>query len=261
MPNTSIEIIRRREDLDTAWLGAAVGAPVAGFEAQAIGTGQMSQSHRVALAYAAGPGAGPETVVVKLASADPTSRATGIGLGIYEAEVRFYDELAPRIGGPLAACLATAFDEQEGWFTLVLEDIAPARQGDQIDGCTVAEARLAMQELARLHAPVFADAHLGATEWLNRASPITGAVLAQLLGGFFERYGERIAPEHRALCERFVASADAWLDDRPGPLGLVHGDYRLDNMLFGEAGSARPLTVVDWQTVGWGPPMLDASYF
>ena len=35
--------------------------------------------------------------------------------------------------------------------------------------------------------------------------------------------------------------------------GLVHGDYRLDNMLFGEPGADRPLTVVDWQTVTWGP--------
>ena len=35
--------------------------------------------------------------------------------------------------------------------------------------------------------------------------------------------------------------------------GLVHGDYRLDNMLFGQPGADRPLTVVDWQTVTWGP--------
>ena len=43
--------------------------------------------------------------------------------------------------------------------------------------------------------------------------------------------------------------------------GLVHGDYRLDNMLFGRRGSRRDLTVVDWQTVGWGPAMTDVSYF
>ena len=39
--------------------------------------------------------------------------------------------------------------------------------------------------------------------------------------------------------------------------GLVHGDYRLDNLLF----SADGCTVVDWQTCAWGPAMLDASYF
>ena len=33
----------------------------------------------------------------------------------------------------------------------------------------------------------------------------------------------------------------------------MHGDYRLDNMLFSRPGSLRELTVVDWQTVTWGP--------
>ena len=41
----------------------------------------------------------------------------------------------------------------------------------------------------------------------------------------------------------------------------MHGDYRLDNMLFGRSGSRRDLTVVDWQTVGWGPAMTDVAYF
>ncbi len=44
-------------------------------------------------------------------------------------------------------------------------------------------------------------------------------------------------------------------------MGLVHGDYRLDNMLFGTDGADRPLTVVDWQTVSWGPALTDLSYF
>ena len=41
----------------------------------------------------------------------------------------------------------------------------------------------------------------------------------------------------------------------------MHGDYRLDNMLFGRPGSLRDLTVVDWQTVTWGPAMTDVAYF
>ncbi len=41
----------------------------------------------------------------------------------------------------------------------------------------------------------------------------------------------------------------------------MHGDYRLDNLLFGEPASPQPFTVVDWQTVGWGPVMSDVAYF
>ena len=66
------------------------------------------------------------------------------------------------------------------------------------------------------------------------------------------------------MCERLVASFDAYVAGEAAPQrahGLVHGDYRLDNMLFGEPGADRPLTVVDWQTVTWGPAMTDVAYF
>ena len=42
---------------------------------------------------------------------------------------------------------------------------------------------------------------------------------------------------------------------------LAHGDYRLDNMLFGPPGSDRPLVVVDWQTVRLGCGTSDVAYF
>src|SRR2546427_7080756 len=148
----SLRIIHTAEDLDPDWLARALGSgPVAAFALERIGTGQMSESHRVSLTYEDPERAWPATIVLKLAASDPASRATGVGLGIYAREVRFYRELAPRIGGPLAACHAAALDERGGWFTLLLEDVAPAAVGDQIAGCGVEEARQAMRALARLH--------------------------------------------------------------------------------------------------------------
>jgi hypothetical protein len=256
------KIVRTLDELDGEWLQAALHTgPIRSFTAAHIGTGQMSDSHRISLDYADPDGAGPATVVLKIASADSSSRATGVGLGIYEREVRFYSELAPRIGGPLATCRVASYDEVEGWFTLLLEDVAPALPGDQLAGCSVEQARLAMRALARLHAPVLEDRELASSGWLNRPSPVSGALVSQLLPAFLERYGEHIAPEHRALCARFVPRVQAWLDARHPPQGLVHGDFRLDNLLFGQPGSARALTVVDWQTVGWGGAMADAAYF
>jgi len=262
MPSSPLRIVRTLDDLDVAWLARALqSGPVASFVHEKIGTGQMSESHRISLTYADPEPTGPATVVVKLAASDPTSRATGVGLGIYAREIRFYEELAPRIGGPLAACHLARFDASEGWFTLLLEDVTPAEQGDQIGGCSVEQARLAMRELARLHAPLLGDQALARSDWLNQTPVVNQALVSQLLPGFLERYGDRIAPEHRALCERLVASLDDWLADRRAPLGLVHGDFRLDNMLFGAPRSPRPLTVVDWQTVAWGGAMTDAAYF
>ena len=90
------------------------------------------------------------------------------------------------------------------------------------------------------------------------------ALITQLFAGFAGRYGDTIRPEQRLVCQRLVDSFDAHLaaeaaPDRP--MGLVHGDYRLDNLLFGRPGSPRDLTVVDWQTVTWGQAMTDVAYF
>ena len=255
-------VLHTADGLTTAWLQAALGTgPVAGFRIEQIGTGQMSRNHRVSIDYESGADDGPGSVVLKTASPDETSRGTGLRLGIYEREIRFYRELAPRLGGPLPVCHAAAFEPERGWFTLLLEDVAPAVQGDQIAGCTVDEARVAVHELARLHAPVFGNPELSVTPWLNQPNPLGQAVMAPLLGMFLERYGDRVSPEHQDVCRRFVASLDDWTADRRPPLGLVHGDYRLDNMMFGAAGARHRFVVVDWQTVGWGSAMTDVSYF
>ncbi|HWX95676.1 MAG TPA: phosphotransferase [Solirubrobacteraceae bacterium] len=257
-----VSVLRRPEDLSAEWLAAALGSgPIDGFTVESIGTGQMSESRRVAIEYANGADSGPSTVVLKTASENENSRSAGVGLGIYEREICFYRDLAARVGGPLAACHLAVMDIEQGWFTLLLEDVAPAIQGDQIAGCSVEQARLGMHELAKLHAPVFADSQLGATPWLNRGNVLNQSLMTQLLPAFIERHGERVLPEHQEVCRRFVASLDGWVADRRPPLGLVHGDYRLDNMLFGADDARRRFVAVDWQTVSWGPVMTDAAYF
>ena len=261
MPITNLE---RPEDLTAEWLTAAVGAgTIERFNAERIGTGQMSECYRVALTYADGA-AGPGSVVLKVAASDPVSRQTGLALGLYEREVRFYTDVAPRIDGPVAPCYHAGFDGETGVFHLLLGDAGPAVVGDEIRGATIEQAMLAMTELGRLHAQLLGEAAMADVEWLNRGAPMNQALIAQLYAGFAERYGENIAPAHREVCERLVASFDAYLAAEAAAdrvHGLVHGDYRLDNMLFGERGADRPLTVVDWQTVTWGPAMTDVAYF
>ncbi len=248
-----MSLIREPGEITGAWLSTVLGGEPELLGTERIGTGQMSQSHRVRF----GGADGESSVIVKLASDDATSRATGVGMGAYYREIAFYANLAERIGGPLAHCHLAVYDEREGWFTLVLEDMRDALVGDQIAGCELDQARAAIRTLARLHGPVIGDLALGTADYLNQPNPLDQALLSQLIGPFLERYGERIASEHAELCERLVQSLDAWAADRRPPLGLVHGDFRLDNLLF--AGDS--CTAVDWQTVTWGPALVDVSYF
>ena len=255
--------IERPADLTADWLTAAVGAGrIGAFEVERIGTGQMSECYRVRLDYAAGEG--PASVILKVAASDPVSRQTGHALGLYEREVRFYSELAPGLGGPVAQCFHASYDPDSGVFALLLDDAAPAEVGDEIRGATLADATLALTHLGHLHAPLIGSQALAATAWLGAASPMNQALLTQLFVGFLDRYGEVITPEQRTVCQRLVDSFDAYVAAEAAPQrvkGLVHGDYRLDNMLFGRPGALRDLTVVDWQTVTWGPALTDVAYF
>ncbi len=208
----------------------------------------------------------PTSVVLKLPSLDETSRATGVMLRNYEREVKFYLELADTVDLRIPHCHHGEWDEESGDFTLVLEDMAPAEQGDQIRGCAIGAAQLAVDELARLHGPRWADESLFDKEWLGRRTGDDDA--AMLLGlwqmffpPFLEVYNAYLSSEAIELATTFGSRLGEWVDGRTGPDTIIHGDYRLDNMLFGTAAGGPPLTTVDWQTPGHGAPLADLSYF
>lgn len=265
MQPTQTAVLDRPEDLTCEWLTTALGrGPVSGFSFERIGTGQMSECYRVSLSYAP-DGDGPASVVLKVAATDPNSRQTGLALGLYEREVLFYTDIAPALAdGPVAPCYHAAIDTKTGAFDLLLGDAVPAEVGDEIRGATAEQAGVALTELGRMHGSAAGAEALNRAEWLNREAPVNQGLIAGLHAAFVERYAGLITPEQRQVCERLVESFDAYLADEGAPerpMGLVHGDYRLDNMLFGDAGADRALTVVDWQTVTKGPAFTDVAYF
>jgi hypothetical protein len=246
------------------WLSDVLGAVVTAVDKEMVGTGQMGDSVRLRLAYAAGA-QGPASVVAKLPALDPTSRATAAAVRSYEIEVSFYRELAPALPVRAPHCYLAWHDAATDDFILLLEDLAPARQGDQLAGCTVDQAAIAVAELPKLHAPLWGDARLESMPWLHRNTPESAVMTTMLVSGLYDgfrtRYADRLDPEVFDLCERFVPRLGRYLADRPGSWTVAHGDYRLDNLLFGTEGGGPPVAVVDWQTVAHGPGVGDLSYF
>jgi hypothetical protein len=254
-------VANRPEDVTPEFLSAALGVEVKGFTLQPVGTGQMADSVRFTLEPA---GMAPPSVVLKFAAANDTSRATGVALRSYEIEVRFYQELAPTVGIRTPRCHHAAVDPATGWFTLVLEDVTPAVQGDQLTGCSADHAALAIEEAARLHAPRWGDPALLELEWFHKGDAARSGTLMIVQGlfpGFLERYAERLTAEQVGVAERMVAGLGNLFSAATAPLTVAHGDYRLDNMLFGSGGDAPPLAVVDWQTTTTGAALADVSYF
>jgi len=247
-----------------AWLtrtlraaGVAGDASVVGVRRTRIGTGLVGQSIRFALTWDR-PGDLPDTVVGKFPSPDPKSRERGHTGGEYEREVRFYQDLAARAGIRVPRCHLAAYDPDTGDFTLLLDDLAPARQGDQLTGCDVTQARAALAEAAALHAAYWDDRTLDDLPYLSRPDPeLLGAFLADVWPVFREQYRAYLPPGGEETAERFVQSFPAWATSRTGPPCLAHGDFRIDNMMF----TGPRVSIVDWQTIQQAPAASDVAYF
>ena len=245
------------EDLKPAFLGEVLGCEVTSVEVEQVGTGQIGTCYRVRLA---GDGV-PATVLVKLPPPDPGTR--DMMAGAYRGEVRFYQEVAPTVAVRVPGCHHAWAADDSGEFVLVMEDLAPAEQGDQIAGCTVDQARDAVVNLAGLHGPRWCDAALVEVETLGRNGPDEIALLLEMYGPttelFLDGLGDLVSPEDAATLRGCGPVLEAWLLGRPERFGLVHGDYRLDNLMFPPAGPG--VVAVDWQTLSLGLPARDLAYF
>lgn len=255
-------IISDPQQIDTAWLTSALQyaghkGKVEHFEATSIGTGQVGENVRFTLT---GDNI-PDTVVGKFPSPDPVSRQTGIDQRNYVREVFFYQSIKDTVDVTTPKVFFADADAQTHDFVILMEDLAPGEQGDQIEGCTADQAALAMEELAKLQGPRWGDPTLAEHELLagSASQPEALQMLYKALEpGFIERYSSRLSTSDESVVHSVGERLDRYQAAWEGPPGLIHIDYRLDNMMFG---GPYPLAVVDWQSISLGCPIADASYF
>jgi hypothetical protein len=240
-------------------------ATVASFTAKRVGTGQVGESVRFTIEYRGDAKGAPRTIVGKFPSSDEESRATGVNFGNYIREVNFYHLLAPTALISTPTCLHADVDPETSEFVLMMEDLAPAVQGDQMKGVTLHQAELAIEEAAKLHASHWNDTSLEDLAWISEtraAAPVTtGDLMATLWSGFRDRYTTRIPPHCIEIGDAIIRNYRFYRNGYQGPKCLIHMDFRPDNMMFGTAEGGRPITVVDWQSLGLGCGMHDVSYF
>jgi hypothetical protein len=261
-------VVGSAAEVTPAWLtevlrvDGAIGkdSSVLAHRATTIGTGQVGNNVRFALEYEGAPG--PASVVCKFGSSDPASAAAGVSMKLYETEVAFYRELARTLDVSRPYCYFAAVIAGTAEAVVVMEDLAPAVQGDQIDGCSVTQAELAMDEAARLHGPRWGDEALLSIPWLRHDDHGGGleTALSHVWDAFVERYGPSVEPVTLAAGKELAELGPRIAAHRPRVLAPAHTDFRLDNMLFGR-GEVRALTVVDWQTVALGCGPRDVAYF
>jgi hypothetical protein len=225
-----------------------------------IGTGQMSESRRLHLTYS-GPISLPGTLIAKFPSGDEKSRAAGRATRCYEVESSFYSDLQEALDVAAPRCFHVERDEVTDDFLLLLEDLAPCRQGDQLEGCSPDEATTCVDELVKLHGPLWNSPFLGKLAWLNRSTSRersgSRALMESVYPSFVERYRDRLEPSTARLVEQFVHDPGAYFNRDLPHRTVVHGDFRLDNILFRDGG----VGVIDFQTVTHACGAQDLAYF
>jgi aminoglycoside phosphotransferase (APT) family kinase protein len=136
-----------------------------------------------------------------------------------------------------------AMVEGRVFWTASLPTLSPAQRRE------IYEAEVAT--LARLHA--FDPAQIGLGDY---GKP----------GNYFGRQVERWSRQYRASETDPIPEMDrllAWLPQTlpvQERVSVVHGDYRLDNMIF-HAQEPRVIAVLDWELSTLGDPLADLTYF
>ena len=143
----------------------------------------------------------------------------------------------------------------------MLEDMAPSRQGDQIQGGSPQQVRSAVVELAKLGSHPLSEARREQIDWLNQGADnreLIREALPMMYPTFCEIFAGRLPKEVLQLGAELMSRFSAYLDIEPTRQCLTHNDFRLDNMLFDATG--RRAVIVDWQTASWGSGISDLAY-
>ncbi len=230
-----------------------------GFTTATVGTGQMCDSFRLTLDWADVSSAAPATIIAKCPSHDAASRHIAALTGTYIKEVSWYRELAQKSGVAAPHCYFAAIEPDDVEFLLLLSDLAPADQGDQIGGVALPALLPCIDQVTKLHAMLWNDPRLDTLPWLARDnSALVRSLFATLYTGFRDRYAGRLAPDVLNVGAGLVERLDAYLSRQPAARTIVHGDLRIDNILFAPGGAQ--CWLVDWQTVGRGSGAADLAY-
>lgn len=263
------------QELTPEWLtqtlrqtGTITKATVRSFDLETIGEGAgfMGQLAQVALHYEDTEAGAPRSLVAKFPSDIPENRGVGNHFHFYERETRFYQEIADEVELRTPRCYYSAMDVEADEYVLLLEDLAPARVGDQVAGCSPDEAELAIRHLAKFHATWWESPRLAEIDWMPLVSNPAQVQAVEnsyrdTWDSFLERFGDKLQASMVRTGERLadnIAGIMAYLAEPPRT--IMHGDYRLDNLFFATTEGGDPLAVIDWQISFRGRGVFDVAY-
>ncbi|MCP4327069.1 MAG: phosphotransferase [Alphaproteobacteria bacterium] len=222
------------------------------------GIGMMSFMVRCRPRYDAPRGGEPASLIVKLEPKGEATRKVIEQWRGFEREIRFYREIADVTPLRVPHFYYGAFDAHRA--VIVLEDLGHLTVRDQVHGLRDQETLTAVGQIARLHAKYWDSPSLCGFDWIPENEERLTSIDPDAWALFQDVYGLRVGPEAVALGQRLVGQLD-WLREEIArrPQTICHGDFRADNLFFGEAGSNDEVVIFDWQVCTRCIGALDVS--
>lgn len=246
------------------------GCTITRFDAKVLseGIGFVGDVARLKLTYDQPADDARTTVIAKVPTANEGFRRLGQAFGFFQKEIGFYREVAPTLDLSIPRALYLGDEPEAGNYILLLEDLDPMRPGDQLASCSLEEAEMALREAARLHAFWWEHPRLPEfSSWLPGVGDPYFGLLEQgyqdALPHFAQNFGHLVDDRIVELAEDFGGRYHEAVQAGParGSQTFIHGDFRLDNMMFGDGAETPRLVVLDWQLPFRANGLWDVVYF
>ena len=230
------------------------------------GNGVTGVVVRVSLTYDLAEPQAPATLVAKFSDPDPEFRAMVHSMGFFEREVRFYSEFAADMPVAVPRCYFAGIDKEQGWSLVLLQDLAPARNGSWVRGFSLADLRVAVAGIASAHAAWWQSPRLESASWLSMSGFLAVDQMQEVVARCWQPFLARLSvPATPAVTEAGELAANhlrqvcTHLFEVP-PFTLVHHDFDGENLFFSVVDGQLSVAVIDWQLTTRARSPLDVAW-
>src|SRR3990172_5096795 len=163
------------QELTADWLTSALretgtisNSAVTGLDHEIIGegVGVLGQLARFNLTYDSPEAGAPKSLIGKFPAAVQDNRDLANMFRFYEREVRFYERIADEVELRTPKRYYSHFDDETNDFVLLIEDMHPARCGNQVTGCARQEAASTILNMAPFHATWWNKVDTPKLDWI-----------------------------------------------------------------------------------------------
>ena len=272
-----MNIPERHEDVNAEWLTEALRSggviddqEVGNFQIEPLGdeVGRTSSLVRIAVEYDEPSKVLPNSMVAKFVSRIQANRDFAGGHGLFQREIELYKTLGDAIPLNMPKLYFGLASDSSDLAIILLEAIdGVSKESLSVAGLrlTATEAKLALTEVAKMHAKWWENPTLESYDWLMEVKSDTRNLM-------YSRYPEAWAtmrrvmepvftPAQLQMCDKLSSYLPTLISKFDSmPVTLRHGDFHLGNLLWDIADEPETVWFIDWQGPGVGPAILDIAW-